>query len=148
MSARSAAPEQILCDTSFVSVLQRAAGNEAARSQIQGWPAAVQTRLDAAVLLISVITLAELRAGFEYAAWGARRRASAEAMLAAYGHVPLDGVIVHRWGQLWAELQRAGRSLSHNDVWIASTALTRELPLVSCDRDFDYVPDLEHIYLP
>ena len=38
-----------------------------------------------------------------------------------------------------------------NDLWIAATAISRGLPLVSCDGDFMRIAvdhPLEHIYLP
>jgi predicted nucleic acid-binding protein len=39
----------------------------------------------------------------------------------------------------------------HNDLWIAATAISLRVPLVSCDGDFDRIADdfdLEHIHLP
>jgi predicted nucleic acid-binding protein len=53
------AADTILCDTSFVSVVQ-------ARGVLRTWPAQERDRLDAAVLAISVVTLAELRDGHIY----------------------------------------------------------------------------------
>lgn len=67
--------------------------------------------------------------------------------MAAYGVVPLDDAVVDQWATLWADLRRNGNALSHNDIWIASTALTRDLPLVSLDADFEHVPRLNHLFL-
>lgn len=57
-------PETILCDPSFVSVVQSAGGNA---QTINAWPAETRRRLDGALLAISVITLAELRDGHIHA---------------------------------------------------------------------------------
>lgn len=140
-------PELLLCDTSFVSLIQRAGRSSAAQHQTAEWPSDVRSRLEAAVLLVSVVTVAELRAGQRYAGWSEKRRASADATMAAYGTVPLDASILEGWSVLWAELRRNGQVLSHNDIWIAATALSRDLPLVSLDADFEQVPGLSHIYL-
>jgi len=59
--------ETILCDTTFVSVVQSAGSNA---KTINAWPAGTRRRLDGALLASSVITLAELRDGHIYAGWG------------------------------------------------------------------------------
>jgi hypothetical protein len=62
------APETILCDTSFVSVVQSS-------GVVPNWPADLRARLDAAVLAINIVTLAELRDGHIYSNWSPNRRA-------------------------------------------------------------------------
>jgi len=49
-----------------------------------------------------------------------------------------------RAAQLWAALQRAGRTLSDIDILIATVALRTGATLVSADADFRAVPDLRH----
>lgn len=142
MSSRSvvATPETILCDTSFVSVVQ---SSGAAAT----WPAGVRARLDAAVLAINVITLAELRDGHIYAKWGAKRRARAEQLIASYLLVPLDMATVNECARLRATCRIGGVTVPDNDIWIAATANVRDWPLVSCDQHFDSIPDVEHLML-
>ncbi|HEV7773644.1 MAG TPA: PIN domain-containing protein [Conexibacter sp.] len=130
--------ETILCDTSFVSALQR--GDSAS------WPVEVRDRLSNATLAMSVITLAELRAGHVYAGWGEARRARAEQLMASYVWIPLDIAILDEWARMSADCRRRGVKVPHNDMWIAASAMTRRWPLVSCDRDFDALP-VEHIRL-
>ena len=134
-------PETILCDTSFVSVVQSAPG------AIDRWPIDVRERLDTSVLAISVITLAELRDGHIYADWGGRRRSEAEKLIASYLLVPLDMPIVNECAQMRADCRRAGVNVPDNDVWIAATASTRGWSLVSCDGHFDLIGGLDHIRL-
>jgi predicted nucleic acid-binding protein len=135
-----AAPETILCDTSFVSVVQSG-------FVLASWSAEMHARLDAAVLAINVVTLAELRAGHIYARWGGPRRARAEQLIASYLLVPLDMATVNECARLRAVCRRQGVNVPDNDIWIASTANTRGWPLVSCDKHFDAIPDVDHISL-
>lgn len=88
-----AAPETILCDTSFVSVAQSADQRASHPETVKVWPASTVSRLNGAILAISVITLAELRDGHIYANWGAARRARAEVIIGSYLLVPLDMAI-------------------------------------------------------
>jgi predicted nucleic acid-binding protein len=132
--------ETILCDTSFVSVLQRG-------GSLSEWPTAVRDRLSNATLAMSVISLAELRDGHIYAGWGSARRARAEQLMASYLWVPLDMAIVDEWARMRADCRRRGVKVPHNDIWIAASATTRGWPLVSCDRDFDALAAVDHIRL-
>lgn len=74
-----------------------------------------------------------------------------EARLAAFLQIPLDEGIIDVYAELHAWATK-GNPTPHNDLWIAATALSRRIPLVSCDRDFDRIAGegftLEHIYLP
>ena len=142
----SDAAETILCDTSFVSVMQAATGKRQAAA-IATWPAATRTRLDDAVLAISVFTLAELRDGHIYADWGAKRRAEAENLIDTYLKIPLDMPTVDRCAELRAECRKTGVVVPDNDIWIAATADVRGWPLVSCDGHFDLIPGVDHIRL-
>lgn len=137
-------PEHILCDTSFVSAKQAAGG---APERVAHWPEQVTDRLDRAVLAISVITLAELRAGQIGANWGPDKVQRAKAVTDAYLHVPLDLEASERWAFLRATVRANGWSIGDNDLWIAATAQSRSWPLVSCDGHFSKLPDLEHIHL-
>lgn len=141
------APEVVLCDTSFVS-LQEASARRPER--VAHWPRDVLDRLDRALLAISVISLAEIRAGRIHAGWGQRRADAQEARLAAFLLVPLDDDVLAEYAILhaWA---LGGRPQKHNDLWIAATAIARGIPLVSCDRHFEEIARehaLDHIFLP
>lgn len=142
MGDADAAPvaENILCDTSFVSVVQ-------VKGPLDAWPEATRSRLTGAVLGMSVISLAELRDGHISANWSAARRAEAEQLIAAYLWVPLDLTVVDECARLRATCRAAGVVVPDNDLWIAATANARGWPLVSCDKHFDTIPGVDHIYL-
>lgn len=150
MSARPApvaAAETILCDTSFVRVVQSAADNARSARSISEWPEATVTRLNSAILAISVITLAGLRDGHIYANWGVPRRTRAERLIASYLLVPLDMAIVDCCANLRATCRRRGVTVPDNDIWIAATAISRSWPLVSCDAHFGAIPGVDHTML-
>jgi predicted nucleic acid-binding protein len=139
-------PEVILCDTSFVGRQEAALARP---ETVAHWPPDVVARLERALLAISVITLAEIRAGRIYARWGQRRADAQEARLAAFLLVPLDEDVLAEYAVLHA-WSLAGNPQKHNDLWIAATAIARGIPLVSCDRHFEQIAQdqpLDHIYL-
>jgi predicted nucleic acid-binding protein len=138
-------PETILCDTSFVSVVQSA---EQHGGMAATWADADRARLDAAVLAISVIALAELRDGHIYGGWGESRRRRAEQRIATYLLVPLDMTIVDRCAELRAACRSSGVTVPDNDIWIAATASTRGWSLASCDGHFDLIRGIDHFRLP
>ena len=98
--------------------------------------------LDAARLpdesAISVVTLAELHAGV-LAAGDTATRAIRMATLDAFGDIeilPIDAPAALAWAQLRVLLAEARRRINVNDLWIAATAASRGLPVVTRDDDF------------
>lgn len=137
--------EEIVCDTSFVSVMQRAAANQAL---LASWPQEHTERLDNAILGISVISLAELRSGHAVDNWGPKRVAGAEATIAAYLWFPLDLDVVEKCAGLRAASKKGGWGVGDNDLWIAATAQSRGCAVVSCDAGFCRIEGIDLIYLP
>jgi predicted nucleic acid-binding protein len=87
---------------------------------------------------ISVVTLAELHAGV-LVAGDTETRAIRMATLDALGDIeilPIDAPAALAWAQLRVLLAEAGRRLNVNDLWIAATAASRRLPVVTQDDDF------------
>lgn len=86
----------------------------------------------------SIITVGELRAGIHAAPdVETRDRRIATYELATSGPViPIDGVVANVWSQMRTYLKASGESINVNDVWIAATAASREIPVVTQDRDF------------
>lgn len=50
--------------------------------------------------------------------------------------------LVEIYAALRADANRAGRRLSSQDAWVAATALWLQVPLVTHDRDFRNIPEL------
>lgn len=139
--------ETLICDTSFVSHFLRL---DESPDRYAHWDEGVIDRVEAELLAISVVTVAELRAGYLKAGWGTRRVARAERRLAEYLPLLLDDPHLNEWARLSTAARTSGVALSDNDLWIAATASVRSQVLVSCDRDHVRIaPDLpvEVLYL-
>ena len=59
--------------------------------------------------------------------------------------VPYDDELAEIYAAIRADANRARRGLSSQDAWVAATALWLNVPLVSHDRDFRNVPELNVI---
>jgi predicted nucleic acid-binding protein len=147
VSVPHAAPEVVVCDTSFVGV---AAKRSARPDRFTHWPEPTVARIEAAILAISVITLAEARYGFAKAQWGAPRIEREEQRLAGFLQLPLDMAVVDEWARLKTMSKQNGWNVGDNDLWIAATAGSRQHALVTCDQDQSRIsdPGLEVLYLP
>lgn len=141
-------PEKLLCDTSFVGHL----GKRLVKPERYGdWEREKVERIDSAILAISVVTLAEARAGYLNAGWGQRKIDAEERRLGSFLRIPLDWPDLDEWARLKNQARKWGWQMSDNDIWIASVASTRDIPLVTCDKDQSRLdPDLpiEVIHLP
>jgi predicted nucleic acid-binding protein len=87
----------------------------------------------------SVVTLAELQAGV-LAAKDSDTRAVRLATLDTLADIevlPVDEDAARMWARLRIHLAETGRRVRVNDLWIASIAAARGLPVVTQDDDFD-----------
>jgi predicted nucleic acid-binding protein len=124
--------ETLICDTSFVGHLSRCKERP---DRYAHWSAGDIARIRAALLTISIVTIAELRAGYAGAGWGSRRVAEAEREIAEFIPLMIDDPHLNEWARLWVAARSRGVALSDNDLWIAATAAVRRQTLVTCDRD-------------
>jgi predicted nucleic acid-binding protein len=88
---------------------------------------------------VSVVTLAELQAGVLAASdtqVRARRLATVDA-LADIAVLPVDESVALAWARLRVYLAETSQWVNANDLWIAATAISRDLPVVTQDSDFD-----------
>jgi predicted nucleic acid-binding protein len=88
---------------------------------------------------ISVVTVAELQAGVLAAADVDTRaiRLSTLDAIADIEALPVDHSAAVMWARMRVHLHEAGRRVNVNDLWIAATAASRGLPVVTQDADFD-----------
>lgn len=97
-----------------------------------------------AELAVSIITVAELRAGVLAAADVTTRDRRLETLTEALrlDPVPIDDDVARAWARLRVALREAQRRLRVNDSWIAATALALGVPVVTQDVDYTGIPDL------
>lgn len=91
---------------------------------------------DAGVL--SVVTLAELHAGVLAASDIEIRVRRLETLNATSGIelLGIDEATAKMWARMRAHIARNGRRVNVNDLWIAASAASRGLPVVTQDDDF------------
>lgn len=123
-----------MLDTNIVSELVRRPHGEVAQRV---------AATESGAVAISVIVAGELR-------YGAQRRGSArltnqlETVLSAMETVPLSPPTDAHYGSIRADLERMGRPIGHNDLWIAAHARALGATLVTRNvREFQRVPGLE-----
>lgn len=93
-------------------------------------------------LAVSIITIGELRAGVLVAETVAARDRRLGTLTAALGldPVPVDEAVAAEWARLRVLLRDTGQRMPINDSWIAATAMSLKVPVVTQDEDF---PDIE-----
>jgi predicted nucleic acid-binding protein len=92
---------------------------------------------------IPVIVLGELRYGIAQS----KRRSSYEAWLEShllrFEILSITEETAVAYAALRVTLRLSGRPIPANDAWIAALALQHRLPVLSRDKHFDVVPDLD-----
>lgn len=98
-------------------------------------------------LAVSVITIGELRSGVLAAADLATRDRRLGALVSALAldPVPIDGQVADSWARLRMTLRDHGRRMPVNDSWIAATAMSLGIPIVTQDEDFPALQELRVI---
>lgn len=100
-------------------------------------------------LVLSFVSVEELRFGAINGGWGERRRRELEVRLKRVAIAPYDDELMTVAAQLRADCRAAGHALQDKvhtaDRWIAAVAIRYQLPLVSDDRLFMGVPSLDLI---
>jgi len=100
--------------------------------------------LQAQQLLMPIISIGELRAGY---AAGAHQRYNERLLQHFLDHPKVTICCVtdtttHLYGNAYAKLRKLGKPLAMNDLWIAALTLEHDATLVTLDSDFARVPDL------
>lgn len=89
-------------------------------------------------LAVSVVTIGELRAGV-LAAVDLRtrdRRLATLTQAIALDPFPIDDAVAEAWARLRLLLRDNGQRMPVNDSWIAATAMSLDLPVVTQDTDY------------
>ncbi|MBI4320686.1 MAG: type II toxin-antitoxin system VapC family toxin [Chloroflexi bacterium] len=114
-------------------------------SFLNGRPNAVQLveKLANRGLAISIITWGEVYEGLIGLPSFARHMVAFEELTATTEIISLDTEVARRYAVIRSDLRSRGLLLADNDLWIAATALARDLTLVSRDQHFERIPGLK-----
>src|SRR5262249_37223666 len=99
-------------------------------------------------LSVSVITVGELFLGVILAddpELRARRLRTVAFVQSNFEPLPIDEAAAHAWADLVGVLRREGKRVPLNDAWIAAIAVSRGMPVVTQDDDYDAMPGVEVI---
>ncbi len=95
-------------------------------------------------LVISFMTLAELRLWPLSAGWGQPKREKLEQFLDNFAVFYCDAGLCQAWAEVRDQCFREGRPIDVADAWIAATALYLDFPLVTHNREhFEKVRNLQ-----
>ena len=99
-------------------------------------------------LVISFMSVAEMRQGALDANWGPRKCDVLEAYMADFSVLHSDSLLCSVWAQVRNESARKGRAISSADAWIAATALVLSAPLVTNNpKDYRHLDRLQLVSL-
>ncbi len=121
-----------LVETNILFEARRSRGHPAVRAKLQS--------IDDDDLFISVVTIGEIARGIAKLPAGTQRQ-ELKAWLAmteryfADRVLAIDTAIAHRWGEVTATVEKAGRVLHAPDGLIAATALCHGLSLLTRNSD-------------
>jgi predicted nucleic acid-binding protein len=100
-------------------------------------------------LVVSFMTLAEMRQGALNADWGPRKCDVLETYLADFWVLHTDSLLCSTWATVRNESARKGRQMSSADAWIAASALALSAPLVTNNpKDYRHLDKLQLVSVP
>ncbi|WP_431513729.1 type II toxin-antitoxin system tRNA(fMet)-specific endonuclease VapC [Variovorax sp. DAIF25] len=109
-------------------------------------PAKVRARFEqlaADALAMSVITLGELQHGAEKSQARSKALAALQQLQSVIQVMPLTEAVGQHYGEIRSDLERKGRPIGNNDLWIAAHARAEAWVLVTNnEREFSRVEGL------
>ena len=128
---------KLMIDTSAYTAFKR--GHPEAKSQIR----------KARAILIPVVVLGELLAGFEAGSRRETNRSELVSFLASprVSVTPMLESTTERYARIYAHLRKHGRPIPTNDLWIAAAAMEYSAVLLTADAHFLHLPQIlvQHI---
>lgn len=100
-------------------------------------------RGDGAQTYLSLTVVGELLFGAAKSARPEKNRRRIERLVEVCPPIPHDLETARRYGDLKLELQKKGRPIPENDLWIAAAAIRHGLILVTWDQHFDFIESLK-----
>jgi len=123
----------VILDTNALSAI---ADNQAA---------AVRIFSDVATIELPVIVLGEYRFGIAHSRRHGEYERWLDELISATRILAIDRETSVHYARIRAEVKKAGQPIPSNDLWIAALCRQHRLPVMSQDRHFDSVRDLERV---
>ena len=90
----------------------------------------------------SAVVLGELLFGSEKSHQSQSNREKYMQFCLSYQVLDVTKEVASKYGKLKCELQSLGDIIPENDMWIAATAITNNMVVVTQDRHFEHIPGL------
>ena len=126
-------PVSLLVDTNIVVAF------------LTGDQAVIDEMEEAEAIVLSATVLGELVFGAYNSNQAAENVRRVENFLTDVAVLSCDRITSAYWGRIKAQLERLGRRIPDNDIWIAATALQYGLTLLTRDRHFENVEGLRRV---
>lgn len=97
-------------------------------------------------LFISLTTLGELYKGVLKSSQPEKNGQQLEAFLQTVAILHPDTATASHYAQISTELERKGKMIPENDIWIAAIAIECNMPLATRDAHFQNVPNLPTLH--
>lgn len=107
----------------------------------------LQTMESVEEIIVPLIVLAELRAGFVAGSQGARNEGGLRRFLLQPGVslIAPDEQTTHYYAAVYRQLRQQGTPIPTNDIWIAALTIQHGLVLCARDAHFDHLPQILRI---
>jgi predicted nucleic acid-binding protein len=96
-------------------------------------------------LAVSIITVGEYRYGIRDSRHGAEIGKAFDALLTSIDVLLLDKGTTRHYADLASALKQSGTPVPQNDLWIASHAAQYRMPVLTRDRHFNLVEEIETV---
>jgi tRNA(fMet)-specific endonuclease VapC len=97
-------------------------------------------------IFVPVIVIGELLFGALNSTHVAKNRAAIATLTQNSIVAFIDQSIAERYADVRLALKQGGTPIPENDMWIAASCLRLDVPLLTNDKHFDLIPDLEVIH--
>lgn len=91
------------------------------------------------------IVLGELLYGAEKSQRTEENKKKVKDFLSHYPLFPVTDTVSEIYGKLKKELQSCGNIMPENDMWIAATAISNRVTVITGDKHFEHIPNLSVI---
>jgi predicted nucleic acid-binding protein len=97
------------------------------------------------IIFFPVIVIGELKRGFYYGRKVTQNLETLGRFLtkSRVRILEINAETAEQYGQLAAYLKRNGTPIPSNDIWIAALCVQYDLPLLTRDSDFQYLPQIQ-----
>ncbi|HEY1645512.1 MAG TPA: type II toxin-antitoxin system VapC family toxin [Candidatus Saccharimonadales bacterium] len=99
------------------------------------------------LIIMPMIVIGELRAGFR----AGNKLEENEKLLQRFLESPnvspvsISDKTTRHYGEIFVQLKKDSKPIGSNDMWIAALALEFDKPVLTMDKDFQYVKSIETI---